>query len=204
MIKYLTNLIKSYKYTITPYSRGIFLPKLKRIRIDNFTSETFTEIFNILITALGEPVYTHSFYGHLWKKGDKVIAYCQIEEQPHYESLNILLLNVIPIGNKMPYEEYSLIDTAVKSFADKYSLLFYNCITYNDTNKMSYLLYSNTRELLLNIGKKTINYYLSIIKHEEIGDRHIPKSHGKKSINRKSNENVNKALNEIFDELGTI
>ena len=204
MIKYLTNLIKSYKYTVTPYSRGIFLPKIKRIRIDDFTSETFTEIFNILITALGEPVYTHSFYGHLWKMNGKVIAYCTIEEQYNYVSLNVLILNAMPVIHKIPYTEYLQIDTTVKSFTDKHSLICDNCINYCYPDKFNYLFYNNAKQLLLMIGNKTINYYLSVFKREEIGYRHIPKSHGKKSIIRKSNENVNKALNEIFDELGTI
>lgn len=204
MIKYLTNLIKSYKYTVTPYSRGIFLPKIRRIRIDHFTNETFAQIFDILITALGEPVYTHSFYGHLWKKDGKIIAYCTIEEQYNYVSLNVLILNAMPIIHKIPYTEYLQIDTTVKSLTDKHSLICDNCINYCYTDKFHYLFYNNEKQLLLIIGSKAIKYYLSVFKREEIGSRQIPKNHGTKSMNRKNIDSLGKALNEIVDELGTI
>lgn len=204
MIKYLTNLIKAYKYTVTPYSRGIFLPKIKRIRIEDFTNETFAQIFDILTKALGEPVYTHSFYGHLWKMNGKVIAYCTIEEQYNYVSLNVLILNAMPVIHKIPYTEYLQIDTTVKSFTDKQSLICDNCINYCYPDKFNYLFYNNAKQLLLIIGNKTIKYYLSVFKREEIGSCQIPKNHGTKNINRKDIDSLSKALNEIFDELGTI
>ena len=79
----------------------------------------------------------------------------------------------------------------------------HNCINYCYPDKFNYLFYNNAKQLLLIIGNKTINYYLSVFKREEIGSRQIPKNHGTKTINRKDIDSLSKALNEIFDELGT-
>ena len=110
------DLIKDYKYIVSTKKCGFLgLYKATKFQIDDkITEELFTSIVSLFYDNFGVPVYIHSYYGLIWNKDGKYISCNTIEEIYGSVFLDVYLFDKLPLGKKMPYREYHLIDEAIK------------------------------------------------------------------------------------------
>lgn len=201
MIDYITSLIGKYKYTVMPYSCGLFT-KAQQIWIEETaTNQTFKQLFNLLTDNLGIPDYVHSEYSFLWVKNKTIIAYTEMDMY-RTNTINIFIFNRMPRGKKITYTEYCQLNDIINEFASKHSLSYDDTIIYYD-NTFFYELYNDTRELMLLIKNDTVSYNLFPIERDgsTVITHLAAEYHGEKYINRKNMTSVYSVLQEIFDEI---
>lgn len=106
MIDLIKKAISSYKYELLPYSCDLYGEEnAHKIRLDTDASvEKFCDIFNALKEVLGDPVYVHSYYGFVFVKNGKVVAFNAADETDGRTFSDIFLFDKEPSGNNFDYE----------------------------------------------------------------------------------------------------
>lgn len=206
MINSITELINQYNYKVLPYFYGFFrLKKAHKIQIeDSATIEISRNVFEILKEALGNPVYVHSYYGFIFIKDGKFIAYNAIEETYGCTFLDIFIFDQIPFGKKIAFETYSQISDDIKSIANEHEFYCEIITTYTKDMFSFGILSDKQIQVLAFIYKNEIVYYLSKLENSDNITRAIPKGHGKEKAQRNDKASLRQGLNNIFDKAKSI
>ncbi|MDE7395192.1 MAG: hypothetical protein K2M95_03625, partial [Clostridiales bacterium] len=203
VIDIVKDLIGNYKYEISTHKYGILgLYKGTKIQLnETITERLWTSIVTSLNNEFGVPVYVHSYYGLIWNKDGKYIACNIIEEIYGSDFMDIFLFDKIPLGRKLPYKEYGLIDGAIKQVFGKFD---FNCNTFVNYNRDGFFVYIVSNEkmqwLLQLKGKNLTCYFSDVSIVDSVTKRVTPHYWCKKRVSSKSPETIKNAMEQSFLE----
>lgn len=203
VIDTIKDVIKDYKYKISTHRYGIFgLCKGAKIQIDEKTTEElFTSIVSLFNNEFGVPVCVHSYYGFIWIKDGKYIACNTIEEIYGCDFLDIFVFDKIPLGKKLSYEKYDLIDGTIIEVFHK---LGFNCdkfIHYNLFELFLYIVINEKTQWSLQLKGKKMACYLSEVSPMDDGMKRVtPRYRCKKIVNTNNLEAIKNAMEQSFSD----
>lgn len=179
---------------------GIFRKKIKKITFCKCDGEKFTLIFEQMKTVFGEPLYVHSFYGYIWVLEDGVLSFAA-EDFYNYFEVSALLLNKVPFGKKIKYEEYKkvidTVDSTLCSFGyvvESTHLGYYNSI--------GFVFFGRKQDdgCYIFLKKHSMNVYFLKYGEIENGQKVYPQRRKKKRVNVKNPASIKTAIVSCFKE----
>ena len=126
-------IVNGYDIETKPWGDVLGLVNGKMITLNaEVTSELLSSVFSKISDLFGAPIYTHSYYGYIWKVNGEYLAYKLHEKSYNNEVIALLILNRMPIGRKMKYSEYVQIEEMVRQVFSEYNLSCDNFVHYID------------------------------------------------------------------------
>ena len=203
IIDIIKDLIKDYNYEISTLKYGILgLYKGTKIQLnEKITDEFFASIVNLLNSEFGTPIYIHSYYGLIWNKDKKYISCNFIEEIYGSSFFDICIFDRIPLGKKLSYKEYDLIDSTIKQVFCELDFRCNTVVNYARNGLFSYTVSNEKTQWVLDLkGKNMTCYFMGISTIDTKTIKLTPRYWCKKSGNFQNLETLKDAIKQSFSE----
>lgn len=192
-------IINGHEFEVSTYGGVLGFAKGKIINLnDDVTDELFSNLFTKICELLGTPIYVHSYYGYIWKVNGEVLAYNIYEKNYHYDVVAFYILNKMPMGKKLKYNEYVQIDEVVKQVFTEHNLNSTSFVHYIDRKFMFWGDSANEQSLLI-LKNYSLEFYRS--KKEPYKDgmtRVVPYYSRKEHISLRDISKLKRTLHKCF------
>lgn len=161
-------------------------------------SERFSAMIENIRETLGCPSFVHTYYGFIWEKDGKFLAFNAIEEYYNYEVISFFVFDKLPRGKKLNYRDYVQIVEAVGEVFSKRNLVFNDFIHYHD-NTFCFLADSREEQCILTIKRRSLFFGYCQKEYSDDGTiRMIPRYSKNKALLSWNPQTIRNAVQSCF------